>query len=286
MKNLEDEEIRNDCCENTSCSDDYESVSNKCDEDFIDEELNNKTCEEDECCDGECEVCEDKESCQTDKVNICGCNNTTQKKNKNNPKSQACDCGEECDCGDDCTCDENNKCNDNCSCETDDINANCANKSKDEHNLDNEGCKCGCGEKLEETTADAYFKQLLSLQAEFDNYRKRTQSDISKAYQNGFNDAITQFIPALDSFKMATEYITDKNTLVGIQYIEKGILSTLEKMGISVIDTAGKFDPNFHQAIGSETSPEHESGDIIKECFKGFKMGDKIIRYAQVIVAK
>jgi len=124
------------------------------------------------------------------------------------------------------------------------------------------------------------------LRAEFDNYRKRTQNDIAKAYSNGFNQAITEFLPALDSFKMATEYITDQNTLVGIQYIEKGILNTLEKMGIQVIDASGKFDPDFHQAIGSEVSAEHESGDIIKECFKGFKMGDKIIRYAQVVVAK
>ena len=57
-------------------------------------------------------------------------------------------------------------------------------------------------------------------------------------------------------------------------------------MGIQAIDANGKFDPDFHQAIGSEVSAEHESGDIMKECFKGFKMGDKVIRYSQVIVNK
>ena len=71
-----------------------------------------------------------------------------------------------------------------------------------------------------------------------------------------------------------------------IRKAEKGILATLEKIGVKAIDVSGKFDPNFHQAIGSEVSPEHESGDIIKECFKGFMMGDKVIRYSQVIVAK
>ncbi|MBQ7798335.1 MAG: nucleotide exchange factor GrpE, partial [Clostridia bacterium] len=166
------------------------------------------------------------------------------------------------------------KCCDECDCNSDE-------------DVDDDKCKCGCGESVEEeSTADAYFRQLLTLRAEFDNYRKRTQNDISKAYSNGFNEAITEFLPALDSFKMATEYITDPNTLMGIQYIEKGILSTLEKKGITVIDVSGKFDPNFHQAIGSEVSDEHESGDIIKECFKGFMMGDKVIRYSQVIVAK
>lgn len=227
----------------------------------------------------------------------------------------SCGCCPECKCGDDCHCTPDNKCCDECTC---DEGCNCHRDKQckcdckqdvepDEYNSyvdadeadeadegdceycdeQDEKCQCGCGESVEEdTTADAYFKQLLSLRAEFDNYRKRTQNDIAKAYSNGFNQAITEFLPALDSFKMATEYITDPNTLMGIQYIEKGILATLEKMGIEVIDVSGKFDPNFHQAIGSEVSAEHESGDIVKECFKGFKIGEKVIRYAQVIVAK
>lgn len=219
--------------------------------------------------------------------------------------NKGCGCCSECNCGDDCDCTPDNKCCDNCTCGEDKCNCNdnctcgdncnCGDGCDCEHVeveedaqdvLDDKQCKCGCGEKLEESTADAYFKQLLSLRAEFDNYRKRTQNDIAKAYSNGFNQAITDFLPALDSFKMATEYITDPNTLMGIQYIEKGILNTLEKIGVKVIDVSGKFDPNFHQAIGSEVSSAHESGDIIKECFKGFTMGDKVIRYSQVIVAK
>lgn len=215
----------------------------------------NKCCDECTCGEHECK-CGDNCNCDSD------CKNSS-----------------ECDCGDDCKCTEEDKCCDEYDCDTKQDNVDCE--------VENDKCKCGCGESVEEeSTADAYFKQLLSLRAEFDNYRKRTQNDISKAFSNGFNQAITEFLPALDSFKMATEYITDTNTLMGIQYIEKGILATLEKMGIQVIDASGKFDPEFHQAIGSEVSPEHESGDIIKECFKGFKMGDKVIRYSQVIVAK
>ena len=219
--------------------------------------------------------------------------------------NKGCGCCPECNCGDDCQCTPDNKCcddctcgqgechcKDNCECDGDascNEECNCNQVEIDEDGqevIDDKQCKCGCGEKLDESTADAYFKQLLSLRAEFDNYRKRTQNDIAKAYSNGFNQAITEFLPALDSFKMATEYITDPNTLMGIQYIEKGILNTLEKIGVKVIDVSGKFDPNFHQAIGSEVNSEHESGDIIKECFKGFTMGDKVIRYSQVIVAK
>ena len=170
--------------------------------------------------------------------------------------------------------------------EGDEKNENLDEEVRDEHESHQEETKSQDEEQDIQGVSDAYFKQLLSLQAEFDNYRKRTQADVSKAYQNGFNEAITEFLPALDSFKMATDMITDKNTLMGIQYIEKGILGVLEKMGITVIDTSGEFDPNLHQAIGTDSEADVESGYIVKECFKGFKMGDKVIRYAQVIVKK
>ena len=238
------------CCPECKCGDDCHCTPD------------NKCC--DECtCDEGCD-CHTGKQCECDADNKCS--------DDCKCGDDDCDCNEHCTCGDNCEYDEDNKCCDECDCDS---------------QTEDDKCKCGCGESVEEdTTADAYFKQLLSLRAEFDNYRKRTQNDIAKAYSNGFNQAITEFLPALDSFKMATEYITDPNTLMGIQYIEKGILSTLEKMGIEVIDVSGKFDPNFHQAIGSEVSAEHESGEIVKECFKGFKIGEKVIRYAQVIVAK
>jgi molecular chaperone GrpE len=261
LEELEKEKCSCGCCEECNCGEDC-----NCTEE-------NKCC--DECtCDVNCKCNDEKDACDND----CKCDNVSD-------CNANCDCNEHCTCGENCECDENNKCCDECECNNNDCDG-----EKDANQQDDTGddkCKCGCGETLEEeSTADAYFKQLLSLRAEFDNYRKRTQNDISKAYSNGFNQAITEFLPALDSFKMATEYITDPNTLMGIQYIEKGILNTLEKIGVKVIDVSGKFDPNFHQAIGSEVSAEHESGDIIKECFKGFTMGDKVIRYSQVIVAK
>ena len=278
------------CCNDCNCGDDCHCTpDNKCCDECTCDTDCKCCCNQDNCnCDNDDCRCEDKCECNTECKcdDECNCGDNCERDNDNKCSDQCdcaedvkdnpdCACCEECDCGEDCDCTEQDKCNEDCGC------------ANDNDNLEEDKCQCGCGESVEEeSTADAYFKQLLSLRAEFDNYRKRTQSDISKAYSNGFNQAITEFLPALDSFKMATEYITDQNTLVGIQYIEKGILNTLEKMGIQVIDASGKFDPDFHQAIGSEVSAEHESGDIIKECFKGFKMGDKIIRYAQVVVAK
>ena len=289
MEDLEKESCG--CCDTCNCGENCNcTTDNRCSENCTCAENNKGECnctkQNEKCnCDSDCKCddncncgtdckCDDDctcgEDCACDDENKCSDNCTC---NINNEED--CACCDKCDCEEDCICDDENKCDENCTCD----------KDCDE---DDDKCKCGCGESVDEeqeSVADAHFKQLLNLRAEFDNYRKRTQSDISKAYSNGFNQAITEFLPALDSFKMASEYITDPNTLVGIQYIEKGILSTLEKMGVKAIDVSGKFDPNFHQAIGSEESAEHESGDIIKECFKGFILGYKVIRYSQVIVA-
>lgn len=177
-----------------------------------------------------------------------------------------CNCSDDCTCGNDCTCNSQEKCNDNCTCE-------------DGQECETENCKC-CEDKVD------YLTQLQRVQAEFDNYRKRMVTALGEARQDGFMDAIEQFLPALDSFKMATAMITDKNTLIGIQFIEKGILNTLSKMGVETIDATGKFDPELHQAIDTEDAPGFESGDIVKECYKGFKYKGKVIRYSQVIVKK
>lgn len=148
--------------------------------------------------------------------------------------------------------------------------------------------ECLCDDCVDEEISGKnrdYLKDFQRTQAEFDNYRKRMQSVISDAKQDGFMDAVVGFLPALDSFKMATDMITDNNILVGIKFIEKGILDTLAKMGVDAIDTTGKFDPELHQAIEAETTGL-ESGQIIKEAYKGFTYKGKVIRYSQVIVEK
>ena len=174
-----------------------------------------------------------------------------------------CNCSGDCDCGSDCHCDKNHKCSENCTC--------------------GEECTCDDDCKCKETN---YLKDLLRVQAEFDNYRKRMQTALGDARNDGFMDAIEKFLPALDSFKMATEYIQDKNTLVGIKFIEKGILDTLSKMGVEEISTAGEFNPELHQAVDTDSSADVETNHIVKEVSKGFTYKGRVIRYSQVIVKK
>ena len=194
----------------------------------------------------------------------CGCGEDLEEKN--------CNCSENCECGEDCQCTGENKCNENCTC-----------GSQTQCECDE---NCGCDHECKCEENKEYLKDLLRVQAEFDNYRKRMGTALGDARQDGFMDAIVQFLPALDSFKMATDMITDKNTLMGIKFIEKGILDTLNKMGVEEIDTSGKFNPEYHQAIDTESDENYESGDIIKVASKGFIYKGKVIRYSQVIVKK
>lgn len=205
----------------------------------------------------------DKEKCK------CGCGEDLE-------EEKSCGCGENCTCGDDCHCTEDNKCNPDCTCGEE---CNCSDECEC-------GEDCGCEHECYCEENKEYLKDMLRIQAEFDNYRKRMTTALGDARNDGFMDAIEQFLPALDSFKMATDMITDKNTLMGIKFIEKGILDTLSKMGVEEIDTTGKFNPELHQAIDTEDAQDFESGDIIKVASKGFTYKGKVIRYSQVIVKK
>ncbi len=251
---------------------DCEKENGKCLHDLDVSSENDESCHCSPDCDcgSDCDCKEgDKcsEDCDCDKSHNCKCEHD-------------CDCDDDCECGDDCECDDDDE---NCRCKHHDDDHECCHHG--EHKKDCH-CKHHKEDSNEEEKPNNYFNDLLRLQAEFDNYRKRMQSALSDARQDGFIDAIENFLPALDSFKMATDMITDKNTLTGIKFIEKGILDTLSKMGVNEIDCSGEFDPNFHQAIDVDTTSDAPPGSIVKVAYKGFTYKGKVIRYAQVIVKK
>lgn len=235
-------------------------------------EQENCDCEKDKHEDCDCrDDCKCNEDCDCEKDCTC---DAEDKCSKDCDCKDDCKCCDDCDCGEDCECGAEDKCSENCTCEKDKSDEKC---HKHSH------CK---KDKEGRTQSHDYLTDLLRVQAEFDNYRKRTQNSIAEARKDGFIDAIEEFLPALDSFKMATDMITDKNTLMGIKFIEKGILDTLSKMGVEPIDCSGKFDPELHQAIDTDSTADVESGMIVKEAYKGFTYKGKVIRYAQVIVKK
>lgn len=172
--------------------------------------------------------------------------------------------------------------NDECHCAEPDGECSCdkCESGRDKCCNDKE---CHCTDKPKEIDYKSLYINTL---ADFDNFRKRTMTSLADARLDGKIDALNTILPALDNFRQATSMITDKNTLIGLQYIEKNIMSALQSLGVEKIDASGQFDPTLHCAVSTDSESELPAGAIVKELASGYKLGDKVIRYSQVIVKK
>lgn len=145
--------------------------------------------------------------------------------------------------------------------------------------------------KLEtaENKAAELKEQLLRTAAEYDNYRKRTAREADQKFNDGVSHAVTQILTILDTLDMAAEAeCSDEN-------YKKGVLMTLDKaakafetLHITEIEALGQpFDPQFMNAV-QQVPPEEgqESGTVVRVFQKGYKIGDRIIRHATVVVAE
>ncbi len=131
--------------------------------------------------------------------------------------------------------------------------------------------------------------QLLRMAAEYENYRKRSTREADQKFNDGVSFAVNQIIPILDTLDMAANApTTDEN-------YKKGVLMTLDKaakaldaLHVEEIEALGKpFDPNFMNAVQQVPAPDgQESGTVITVYQKGYKLGDKIVRHATVVVAE
>ena len=131
--------------------------------------------------------------------------------------------------------------------------------------------------------------QLLRTAAEYDNYRKRTAREADRKFNDGVCHAVTQILGILDTLDMAARAeCTDEN-------YKKGVMMTLDKadkalttLQIEEIEALGKpFDPQFMNAVQQVPPAEgQESGTVVQVFQKGYKIGDKIIRHATVVVAE
>lgn len=132
--------------------------------------------------------------------------------------------------------------------------------------------------------------QLLRVQADFDNYRKRTQKEREEFGQYLNTDLILRLIPTLDNFQLALKHLPKElendNWVQGIWHIEKQLEQTLADEGVQKIPTQGQnFDHNLHEAI-EEVESDLPEGQITEEILSGYKLKDKVIRHAKVRVSK
>ncbi len=141
--------------------------------------------------------------------------------------------------------------------------------------------------------ANEYLEGWQRERAEFFNYKKRMERELSQGGQNAFGNAIRRYLDIADDLARALKNKnrpTESNGAIwaeGIDLIYKKMIGAFEADGIKMIDTDGKFfDPNLHEAISHEDSPDHESGQIIEMVQPGYTLGDRVIRPARVRVAR
>lgn len=123
--------------------------------------------------------------------------------------------------------------------------------------------------------------------AEYDNYRKRTTKEKADNYNAGRTDAVKAILPMLDTLEMALAApCSDENYKKGIELTYTTAMNSLKNMGVEQIDALNQpFDPNFHNAVMQQETDGVEPGIVVNVFQKGYKMGDKIIREATVVVS-
>lgn len=126
------------------------------------------------------------------------------------------------------------------------------------------------------------------LQAEFDNYRKRMNDNSCKVREDATAEVLVKVVPVLDTIAQALNMIDDEKVAGGVKMIGDEITKLLGSYGVVEIEAEGKeFDPKLHEAIMQMPAETEEQKDTVKQVFqKGYKMGDKVIRPARVIVNK
>ena len=156
---------------------------------------------------------------------------------------------------------------------------------------------------------DEYLDALQRLKAEFDNYRKRVARDQQELAARAHERLVRELVPVLDDLERALEfaaahvprsgageadpsatdqlrqaYADEAQLEDGIRLVHRALADALAKEGLKEIETDGRFDPNVHEALLSQPDDEKESGDILDVVQKGYRIADKVVRPARVIV--
>ncbi len=127
----------------------------------------------------------------------------------------------------------------------------------------------------------------LRVAAEFDNFRKRTVKEKEASYGNGKADAVAKILPVYDNLERALNQETsDAAYKKGVEMTMNELVKILNSLGVEIFGEIGDaFDPNLHNAVMHIDSEELEENVIAQVFQKGFKIGDKIVRFAMVQVA-
>lgn len=147
--------------------------------------------------------------------------------------------------------------------------------------------------QLEETQAkaDEYLDQWRRSVAEFSNYRKRMERDRQEFQKTATADFLKRLLPVVDDMERAFAHLpadlAGREWVIGMQMVYQKLLDLLRQEGLQPIEAeGGQFDPLYHEAVSYEESTEHEDGAIIGVVRRGYRFGDRVLRPAQVRVAR
>ncbi len=147
--------------------------------------------------------------------------------------------------------------------------------------------------KARAAQADDFWSRLLRTTADFDNFKKRAARERQDAAKYANESLIQKLLPVLDNFEMARA-ATQTNPANGIESLQAGIAmiqqqlkSVLTEAGVEEVDATGKpFDPNLHEAVSQQETADVPEGQVAQQLRKGYKLRDRLLRPATVVVAK
>lgn len=148
--------------------------------------------------------------------------------------------------------------------------------------------------RVEAERADL-LDQLSRRQADFDNYRKRTERERQETYHRVVGDVVGRLLPVLDNLRRALDTEASQQAgeseefrhfLQGVELIYKQLTDVLESLGLQPVAAVGQpFDPHVHEAVITEQTEDYEPDTVIQELVRGYRLGDKLLRPAVVKVA-
>ena len=135
--------------------------------------------------------------------------------------------------------------------------------------------------------AEELNDKLLRTMAEYDNYRKRTQKEKESIYPDAISFAVQTILPVIDNFEFALKSeCTDENFKKGMEMIYGQMSESLKSLNVSEINPQNQpFDPEEHNAVMHVEDETVEENTVVEVLRKGYKLGDKVIRFAMVKVA-
>ncbi|KTC83618.1 nucleotide exchange factor GrpE [Legionella cincinnatiensis] len=143
---------------------------------------------------------------------------------------------------------------------------------------------------LTEQQAHENWEKAVRAQAELDNFRRRAEREIANAHRYGVEKLISSLLPVIDSLEQALQLAIkaeDTSMREGLELTLKLFVDALQKFEVQQIDPIGTpFDPQLHEAMSMQSAPDAEPNTVLAVFQKGYKLSDRVIRPARVVVSK